>query len=426
MSLDITCLRIMRERQSFERFRRMLPASILEGATEHVLKDYGRYFKDHGDAERIPHSEFSTMFFGFYHPSFTAEQKTYYSGILKEALTKDVPPGIRESFIVQIKQQDYASQYAQLLSRYNDGEDIDLVRAIQRLSEKATFDLDKKVDVRFVDDDIGDLLKTTENAEGVQWRLLCMQEHTRGMIPGDFGVVAGRPDTGKTSFLTDNLTYFAPQIPTFQHLFHSNLIIWFNNEGPGKRIKPRLYQSALGLTIQELIELNKKGTLIEKYKKALGGCRIEIIDIHGWKDYEVEEVIKQLMPALVVYDMIDNIKFTDIAQGSRTDQSLEAMYQVAREWTVKYEHIGVATSQISNEGDGLMFPGLGMLKDSKTGKQGACDFQIMIGRSNDFNQESGRGIGLPKNKLRLSGKPGNPQSTVHFDGARGRYSDLDV
>ena len=71
-----------------------------------------------------------------------------------------------------------------------------------------------------------------------------------------------------------------------------------------------------------------------------------------------------------------------------------------------------------------MWPTLGMLKDSKTGKQGACDFMLMIGASNDPNLNGVRYLGMPKNKLRRPGAPGDPRATVNYDPERVRYSDI--
>jgi replicative DNA helicase len=70
-----------------------------------------------------------------------------------------------------------------------------------------------------------------------------------------------------------------------------------------------------------------------------------------------------------------------------------------------------------------MFPTLSSLKDSKTGKQGACDFQLMIGASNDPGLQSMRYIGLPKNKLRREGASGDPRATVQFNPMIARYED---
>jgi replicative DNA helicase len=122
--------------------------------------------------------------------------------------------------------------------------------------------------------------------------------------------------------------------------------------------------------------------------------------------------------------MIDNIRgFGDMA---RTDLMLEEMYKWARERSVKYDCIGLATSQISNDGDGMQFPTLGMLKDSKTGKQGACDFQLMIGASNDPGLAGSRFISLPKNKLRRPDGASDPRAEVVFDAVRARYRDIPV
>jgi replicative DNA helicase len=128
-------------------------------------------------------------------------------------------------------------------------------------------------------------------------------------------------------------------------------------------------------------------------------------------------------PAIVVFDMIDNIRFDGemINGGQRTDQMLEAMYQWGRDMAVRYDCPIIATSQISAEGDGLAFPTLAMLKDSKTGKQGAADAIITLGAKNEQAYEHIRFIGLTKNKLALEGRPKSPHSELVLDGPAGRY-----
>jgi replicative DNA helicase len=146
------------------------------------------------------------------------------------------------------------------------------------------------------------------------------------------------------------------------------------------------------------------------------------MDIHDFYSYEVEDIMRRCPPGLVVFDMVDNIKFSGNASngGQRTDQVLEAMYQWSRLMAVKYDTPVIANSQISADGDGLTFPTLSMLKDSKTGKQGAADAIITLGSSNDPFYEKTRWIGLTKNKLARTGQPKSPQAEVLFDGDRGR------
>ena len=167
----------------------------------------------------------------------------------------------------------------------------------------------------------------------------------------------------------------------------------------------------------------QNGTAEAEYIKVMGRRdRVRVIDIHGWTNGMVERVLEESNPGIIVYDMIDNIK--GFGNAARTDLGLEMMYQWARERSVKFDAIGIATSQISNDGDGLMFPTLGMLKDSKTGKQGACDMQIMIGASNDPSYANSRFIGVPKNKLSRPGIPEDPRQEVRFDRDRARFEDV--
>jgi replicative DNA helicase len=142
-------------------------------------------------------------------------------------------------------------------------------------------------------------------------------------------------------------------------------------------------------------------------------------------NHEVEDIMRQHKPALVVFDMIDNIRFGgDLGNGGqRTDQYLEAMYQWARLMGVKHDTAVLATSQISADGDGVSFPTLPQLKDSKTGKQGAADVIITLGALNDPVLANSRYIGCTKNKKPRTGASQSPNAEVIFDAARARYKE---
>jgi replicative DNA helicase len=174
----------------------------------------------------------------------------------------------------------------------------------------------------------------------------------------------------------------------------------------------------------EMKEKHSAGLLVNEYREAVGRLdRIRVVDIHGLTNMQCEMIIEANNPGIVIYDMIDSIK--GFGDAARTDLGLEKMYQWGRERSVKYDSIGIATSQISADGDGLRYPTMAMLKDSKTGKQGACDFQIMIGSINEPGFSSSRFIGIPKNKLRRPDGPASPDCEVAFDGLRSRYKDME-
>jgi replicative DNA helicase len=162
--------------------------------------------------------------------------------------------------------------------------------------------------------------------------------------------------------------------------------------------------------------------MLDEYLQIVGGPgKIRVYDVHGWDTNKVEDLLAAIGGVgLVVFDMLDNVKWKDGRADARTDQLLEAQYQWARELSVAVDAPVIVTSQVSQDGAGLQFPALHMLKDSKTGKQGACDVVLMIGKSDDPLLNHNRFLSVPKNKLEREGQPPLMESVI-FDRARGIY-----
>lgn len=429
MSLELTVLRLMKHRKRMERLGHAVPTSALEARTKIIFDDFKAYFKEFPAVDRIDHDAFMLWFKGFRHPTLTEEQRSAYDTMLR-AVQEDVPPEVEDGLMERLVAADTANRVATLLQQWNDGDEVDLYVALRAAVENFEGQTNRKVKAPWVQTPIGEMLEEEANDTGLHWRLACLNMSMRPLRGGDFIVVAGRPDKGKTSFLTDQLTYMAPQV---EAMFGGQRNIgWFNNEGPGRRIIQRCYQSALNLTVPELVPLYRQPSkthmhrLDEEYAKALGGRldALRVYDIHDFWSHEVEDIIRSQNLGLAVMDMVDNIKFGGEATngGERTDQKLEAMYQWARMLAVKHDIPVIATSQISADGDGLAFPTLGMLKDSKTGKQGAAEAIITLGASNEPGLAGTRFIGATKNKLHRSGGPRDPRCEVLFDSERGRYN----
>lgn len=423
MSLDLTTLRILKFRDRYEKLARAVPARALDTRTQIVMNDMGRWFREFPDAKKLDHDAFS-LCFKTWHPDVKDEALAVFSHLFKQIVDEDVSPEVEAGLMKRLAGAATAFDVASLIEKYQSGDEIDLRVEMSTLLDKYDQTVIKNVKDPQVRDPIEQLLKDEENDKGLHWRLACLNRHIKPLVPGDFVVVAARPDKGKTTFAASELTHMASQVDT---LFpgEDRSILWFNNEGPGKRIVTRCFQSALNATIEELVEKSNNKTIRDEYRAALGGRggSLRIFDIHGYRNDEVEDLIMKYRPALVLFDMIDNISFTGLGNnnGQRTDQLLEAMYQWARMMGVKHECSVMAMSQISADGDGLQFPTLPMLKDSKTGKQGAADVIITLGTVNDPMLADIRYIGTTKNKKVRTGVPSSPMAQVRFDGDRGRY-----
>ena len=414
--LDINLLRILKYRNKYNQLAGIIPQAQVEPTTLAILNDFKKYYTKYPDHDKVDLAEFIPRFF-MWHPSLTEENKSKFKAILAN-IAKDPDPNTEQNIINDLAEVELAGTFANLAEQFKEGELANIFHMTTKAVDQFKMRIGHK-DIKFIDTPIEDLLQKEYDNSGVHWRLDCLNNSMRGLRPGDFGIIAGRPDKGKTSFIASECTFFAPQLPDDKN------IIWLNNEGPGDRIKPRLYQAALGLTIPEMRSYVPNGRLVEMYREYVKRLdRIRIFDIHGFDQGQVESILEENNPGVVIYDMIDNIKGT--GSEARTDRQLEEMYKWGREISVKHETIGLATSQISADGDGLQFPTLGMLKDSKTGKQGACDFQLMIGASNDPNLQGLRFLSLPKNKLRRPGNPSDPRCDVIFNADTSRYTDREV
>lgn len=424
MSLDITALRLLRTRDRYERLARSVPPKALDPRTAIILASFGRYFREFPESSSIEPGVFTTWF-KMVNPTVKDEAMAVYSQLFQQ-IGEPLEPGIEDGFMERLVSADTAMRVAELIEKYNNGEELDFYTELRTHVEKFELQVDRKVKNHQVLDPIEDLLKAEENDVGFHWRLPCLNRHIKPLVSGDFVVVAARPDKGKTTFCASELTHMASQVDAL-YPGEKRSILWFNNEGPGRRIVTRCFQAALNATIEDLVKLSNAGTIRKLYAEALGGRggALRIFDIHGMWNHEVEDLMRLHKPAGVVFDMVDNIKFGGEAtnNGQRTDQLLEAMYQWARMMAVKHDCWCIANSQISADGDGLQFPTLPMLKDSKTGKQGAADVIITIGTVNDPTLVNSRYMGTTKNKKVRTGIPSSPMTEVIFNGDRGRYAE---
>ncbi|WAX24192.1 DNA helicase [Xanthomonas phage P4] len=423
MSLDLTLLRLCTDKGQFDRLVPNAPREGLDELTVLVLDALRSYYREFPDTKQLDHDVFDGWLLEFKVKTQPDDKKSLIKVLLKQMREK-VPPEAAQGMIEKLLELELATTAVSKIVQWNGGAEFSLRDELYGLAETITDRMDRKARLPLVQETPEELMQMDEHDIGIHFRLPTLAKNLRALRGGDFGIYAMRPDAGKTTFLTSESSHWITQLDNVWP-DQKRTGIWLNNEGPGKRIKQRWYQSLLGATIPEMVEWAKDGSIRKRIEDAMGGDihRMQFYDIHGFNSGEVEAIIKQTNPGFIIFDMIDNITFTGgmTNGGQRTDQMLEAMYQAARNWCVKYDAVGVATSQISAEGEGIQYPPQSALKDSKTGKQGACDFIIMGGKLNDPAMERFRYIGTPKNKLHRSGGKRDVREEVMMDAERARF-----
>lgn len=431
MSLELTALRMFKRREVFERLHRSIPARALEQRTAAILALFGQYFAEHEQVMTIKAEPFS-LWFKLARPKLPENEHAIYANLFRQ-FDADNDPAIESGIMERLAASAHAAKVADLLEKYNDGADIDLLSAMAQLQIEFESTLNRKAVSLQELTPIEDILADEENEVGFRFRLNAISSVVKPLRGGDFMILAARPDAGKTTAVASEVTHMAAQVDQL-YPGEDRSILWLCNEGPTKQIVYRTFQAALGATDEEMFKLAKqpddrwRSKLRAKYVEAIGGRPgvLRVFPIHDKWSHEIEDIFKAYRPALVVFDMIDNVRFGgEVANmGQRTDQVLEAMYQWARMLAVKHDCAVIATSQISADGENMQWPMQSMLKDSKTGKQGAADVILMMGRIAE--NPGSRYLSTPKNKRKRTGVPSDLRAEVIFDPDHARLRDVEA
>lgn len=410
--LDIRLLQVLKYKQEFTKLVPIIQHDVLDPETVCIIKDFKRYFDTFDTHEVIDLMLFIPRF-EQWHSTWEPEHLMAVKGILRN-IADDVDTETKSSLTTDLYEYNLATNLYNTVRNFQDGS-LELPLDNLLMTELESFKRNvESQSATWNNQSIADLLAEDLNDSGLRWRLPCLNRSMRPLREGDFGIVAARPDKGKTTFMAAEISYMASQLNNDRN------VVWLNNESMAGRIRKRIFQAALNKSISELISLSSTGILEDMYIQAIGRMdKIRVFDIHDHHTGQVENILEKNSPGLIVYDMIDNIR--GFKSDARTDLQLESMYQWARERAVKYQCVGIATSQISADGEGKQAPNMSLLKDSKTGKQGACDFIVMIGSSDTPNA---RYLSVPKNKLRREDAPSTTVTEVVFDGQRARYREI--
>jgi len=177
-----------------------------------------------------------------------------------EQLRSPIADGALEGILGQLYELDLSGRAGALLAKYNNGEEINLAYELQRMAADVGRAKGAANPADYIDTPIGDILAEVSDDRGVKFRrITALRESILGLQGGASIILAARPDKGKTSFIADAVTDFAPQCV---HQFGADRpILWLCNEGSGKRIVPRIYQAALGKDLDQIISIDRKSVV---------------------------------------------------------------------------------------------------------------------------------------------------------------------
>jgi replicative DNA helicase len=290
-----------------------------------------------------------------------------------------------------------------------------LAPLLASLNEEENQENEQSDEDDFVTDDLAQIVNVTYQSPGLRWRLKTLNLMLGSLRKGNFGFVFARPETGKTTFLSSEVTYFAEQ------LAEGDIVLWLNNEEVHENVRLRQFQAASACQLEQL--LANVPFYQQEFLKKTGG-RIKMPTLKSFSKQDVERLCKKYKPKLIVVDQID--KITGFA-ADREDLLLGSIYQWARELAKQYGPV-IGVCQADASGENQKWLTMANVANAKTSKQAEADWILGIGKIHDTGWDNIRFLHLSKNKL--FGDPDSDPKLRHgrcevvIDPTTARYQDL--
>jgi hypothetical protein len=323
------------------------------------------------------------VYFLSLHPGITDKEKELYHAVFSNIKDSTTSAEVVADLLRSLDQRQKLTSLA--IAAYEASEGRGKVGEIAELAGQVLHpEVQCDDTVEFVTDDLDAIYNQVVKEPGLRWRLKSLNQAIGSLRKGDFGFVFARPETGKTTFLASECSFMAQQA--------KGPVLWLNNEEQGEKVMLRCYQAALGAPLEKLFSGIDKAK--EEFRNVTGG-RLKLLDAVSLGKREVEDICKQVQPALIVFDQIDKIKgFT----SDRDDLVLGAIYQWARELAKTYCPV-IGICQADGTAEGVKWLTMAHVANAKTSKQAEADWILGIGRSNDPGYEMVRHFHVSKNKL---------------------------
>lgn len=394
----------------YQRYCSFVSTSNITKEVNNILIAIREYYNTIDNHEYLSSDELRTWFF---HINPNIKDADLYNSLFERLGTLDVSESIAHEVVKNLIEKDYANKIVNNLIPVLEDATFGAVQEVKKLVEEyeEVCQLKNNEDNPFVDDDLEQLLEENVTGVGINWRLNCLNSDIGSLRGGSLGHVFARPDTGKTSFLASEATFFASQ------LGEEDCLLWINNEEKGSKVKLRTYQASLNALTASIVSNVDKAK--EMYVER-GGDKIKLYDDASISITDIKKLIKKFRPKIVIIDQGDKVSFPKDGDYNNADR-LQKLYQKFRELAKEFNCDIITAGQANGEAEGRKWLLMEHMNNSKTGKPGELDYAIGIGCSFAEGDEELRFIHLCKNKMK-DGHHG--KFTVLFDSTKARYKDI--
>ena len=409
LSNELEIIRLLvKNRLYYEKYFQIV-APYIKGEVDKILYELvDRYYKDCPDHNYIAEDEFRFYLKTNYHH---IRQYMHIELLVDVVYALQLSSDSIKNYVHKLLEKDTHRQIEQLMldaaitKSYNKLEDVGSL--ISRFKDVTRVTDNESI---FFDMDIDKFVEDTLAMRGYCWRLRCLNEGVGPLTTSTLTHVFKRPETGGTTFLASEITYFAKQ------LGDDECIVWMNNEEAGRKVSERILEATVNATKAQIL------SDVEKAKKLFherGGSRIRLYDNAYITIPLIREILSTYPVKILVIDQGDKVSF----EGSKNFEMhmrLKELYRQFRELAKEFDVAIVTVGQASAEAEGKKWLTMDYMDNSKVGKPGEMDLIIGIGKTNAEGEENIRYIHVAKNKL--NGK--HIKASVLIDTEKARYADM--
>ena len=412
--LEISIIKSMiKEKETYNKYYKHINNITTESHIKILFNMINKYYTKYPEHNYISLDELKT-FFSFEYPNM--KDKEIYDNLFLQLSDIDTSDSLAKDLIIKFIEKDFVNRIIQKGIPVISGEDSNVIESFEIiLSEyKEAIDLQETDDEEriFVEDDLEELISQT-TSDGLSWRLTCLNIDLGQLPGGSLGHFFARPDCGKTSFIHSEVSYFAGQLKD------DEIIIWFNNEEAGSKVKLRLYSAICKATKIQIIQNTE---LAKKKFNEKGGNRIRLYDSATISVEDIERVCKNIQPRIVIIDVGDKLTYRGSNKAGNGSERLTGIYTSLREVVKRcnkdWKMDILTTGQSDAQSEGRQWLYQINLDGGKTGKAGAFDYIIGMGATDKEAVE--RYIYCCKNKM----GDFSDKNIVVFDKQRARFSDI--
>jgi len=413
MTLELDLLKVMSDRATLEKHFSRIPAPAMTEEAKFLMGMFKDYFESVPKAEAITRG-FDTWLWAVKCPAIKPEKAEAIRNVLTRLHSHTPEDYIIESLARRLHEQAVAEEVAFRCQQYLDGkgEPIDKTfdwfnKSLQSFKINTAEELIADTRILKTWDEVQ---KTMDEEPGWKWRLNVLNKSFGKLRPRKLILFGARPNKGKTAALLSESLYLIRQFP------EGKKVLFVTSEEDPNDIYFRAYCNVIN-TFGHVPDITH---------------RFQVFHSGSWNTddlYSIFDAMREEI-GIICFNPLYNVKIR--GHKERDTNYFEEVSKWSRNIAIEFNCPVFTAAQLSESGDNKKIVDMTHIYFSKTGTPAALDGAVLIGSTNDPNDDGYRWINIAKNKFFAPDKLKDPNmisvwgKKVAFDGANSILKDLDV